>query len=126
MLFLLQSLNGTSEINTILNEIRNQLGGTVLEYLFDIQEDCFDVLEEVLTMLPLEPHLLVALGIDSLAQADPSKLTPHQRYALMKLLPKDSEDHTTLIDQIRASDVVHYEELKKKIKGGGMYYDLLS
>ena len=44
MLFLLQSLNGTSEINTILNEIRNKLGGTVLEYLFDIQEDCFDVL----------------------------------------------------------------------------------
>ena len=126
MLFLLQSLNGTSEINTILNEIRNKLGGTVLEYLFDIQEDCFDVLEEVLTMLPLEPYLLEALGIDSLAQADPSKLTPHQRYALMKLLPKDTEDHTTLIAQIKASDEAHYEELKTKIEGGGMYYDLLS
>lgn len=105
-----------SDKRIVLTGITNNLGGTVLEYILDIEKLPEAIAKEVLSILPTKGQLLDVLGIAT--PVDNEMLNAYQRYALSKLLPHDDDDeyHKALLGKIKETEDRHVEKLKELIR----------
>lgn len=103
--------NSQMTASHVLSSIRNQLNGSALEYMIDIEHLCPSMMEEVVDRLSL-PTLLEILDITDLELETVQSLNAHQRYALTRILPHDRHNaHADLIQRIRECDATHTQHL---------------